>query len=549
MKTTTITMMLFLGFLLGSCETTDNTILEEEQLSIDNLEELWTEIQADLPRFVELTEHIGSKATRVEYMIFSYERAFGNERPPNIEFNKNAWESAYNNLLPNLDIAKAIATQNEERKYLGVINVLYSYVLMKMVDYYGDIIFTDLASNRPTLDSGEFIYDEAIRMLNEAIENFNEAGDDLATDYYYNNDFNKWIKLANTLKMEAHLNMRLVDPDAISKFNSIVQSGQFISEINDAFEYRYGSGLITADPIHPNYDKNYARHISDYQSNWLMHKMMELNDPRLRFYFYRQINCTPGATSTNGEFCEPREDRMRCSIQNRPGHYMPYMTFCGLDNGYWGRDHGNEDGIPPDGFFRTAPGIYPIGGKFDGEELTPFELNTGGSGLGITPIMLSSYVEFMRVEVALLNNELNTAKILLESGIRKSIDKVIPFANLDPDANLSVVPTTNDIDSFISNRINEFSNANETDRWNILSEQLFIAHYGNGTAAYNAYRRTGFPNNIQFHVDPNVGPFIRSLYYPSEVVNANPNIDQKPNVAVQVFWDTNPPFPNFPYSN
>ena len=36
--------------------------------------------------------------------------------------------------------------------------------------------------------------------------------------------------------------------------------------------------------------------------------------------------------------------------------------------GYWGRDHGNDEGTPPDNFTRTASGVYPAGGSFDGSE-------------------------------------------------------------------------------------------------------------------------------------------------------------------------------------
>ena len=87
---------------------------------------------------------------------------------------------------------------------------------------------------------------------------------------------------------------------------------------------------------------------------------------------------------------------------------------------------------------------------------------------------------------------------------------------------------------------------------NILGQQHFVAHYGNGSNSYNFYRRTGYPNTLQFTVDPNPGKFVRSFFYPADEANTNQNIAQKANVDLQVFWDTNPPSAQtggFPSSN
>ena len=63
--------------------------------------------------------------------------------------------------------------------------------------------------------------------------------------------------------------------------------------------------------------------------------------------------------------------------------------------------------------------------------------------------------------------------------------------------------------------------------------------YGNANDAYNTYRRTGFPSSLQPNIEPQPGSFIRSLYYPANFVETNNIVDQKANVEVKVFWDTN----------
>jgi hypothetical protein len=54
----------------------------------------------------------------------------------------------------------------------------------------------------------------------------------------------------------------------------------------------------------------------------------------------------------------------------------------------------------------------------------------------------------------------------------------------------------------------------------------FRAPLRNGTDAYNAYRRTGFPKRMQPNIDEKADGFIRSFLYPADV-GTNPNITQK----------------------
>ena len=75
------------------------------------------------------------------------------------------------------------------------------------------------------------------------------------------------------------------------------------------------------------------------------------------------------------------------------------------------------------------------------------------------------------------------------------------------------------------------------DKKNIVFEQFWIAMYGNGVDAYNAYRRTGFPTTLQPNMEPNPGSYIRSLYYPANYVETNNNASQKSDVTQTVFWD------------
>ena len=121
--------------------------------------------------------------------------------------------------------------------------------------------------------------------------------------------------------------------------------------------------------------------------------MFNDNDPRMRYYFYRQIQCTPGAIGADGVMCAVNLAQLQCSGQSAPQHYTPTMAYCNLDGGYWGRDHGNASGIPPDANLKTTWGLYPVGGSFDADQAAPVAtasgMPTNGNGAGITPIILS----------------------------------------------------------------------------------------------------------------------------------------------------------------
>ncbi|MGY8915960.1 MAG: SusD/RagB family nutrient-binding outer membrane lipoprotein, partial [Flavobacteriales bacterium] len=119
---------------------------------------------------------------------------------------------------------------------------------------------------------------------------------------------------------------------------------------------------------------------------------------------------------------------------------------------------------------------------------------------------------------------------------------------LDSSADLSTAPTAADVANH-SAAIAAAFNADSTGGWNVLGQEFFTALYGNGIDAYNFYRRTGFPNNLQPSLEAQPGAFIRSVFYSANFVNNNSSVQQKADQTQQVFWDTNPASPAFPLSN
>ena len=74
----------------------------------------------------------------------------------------------------------------------------------------------------------------------------------------------------------------------------------------------------------------------------------------------------------------------------------------------------------------------------------------------------------------------------------------------------------------------------------IIMKEYYIALWGNGIDAFNNYRRTGKPGNMQLPIVSAPGAFTSSMFYPSVHVNRNNTAAQKTGVDKHVFWDTNP---------
>ncbi len=132
---------------------------------------------------------------------------------------------------------------------------------------------------------------------------------------------------------------------------------------SEDFQFRWGSNGNNGenpDTRHPRYSTSYtATGGGDYMSNSLMNYMRGTGwfgsnfDPRIMFYFHRQTNATPGIAGAPAD-----EETLECGLQTAPAHYAGYV-FCGVSNGWWGRDHGNDNGIPPDGFLKNFSRCIP----------------------------------------------------------------------------------------------------------------------------------------------------------------------------------------------
>ncbi|MCL6272619.1 SusD/RagB family nutrient-binding outer membrane lipoprotein [Muricauda sp. 2012CJ35-5] len=452
------------------------------------------------------------------------------------------WSNAYR-ILANIRTMQPLAEEAGLTHHLAIGEFIEAFLFVTMVDFFGDVPYSEAAiaddNFNPVADPGASIYDAALALLDQAIVNFNsDPSAKPPTDFYYAGDEDQWIKACNTLKMKIYLQRRLVDASAAASFNAIIAAGDYISDTEDDLIFQWGATSASQpDNRHPRYGINYTvSGAGEYMSNWLMNLMDTTDDPRIRYYFYRQNATVPGADGTPVD-----EQTLNCSLEPVPQHYLDFgTTFCNLPNGYWGRDHGDADGIPPDGLLRTTYGTYPVGGKFDDDSFEAIGLVAGAAGLGITNLLTAYNTDFMIAEMAMAAGDEPGAKTALLNALDKSVAKVQAFAaSRLGDADGSFQPDATAISDYRDAVEAAWDGADIEGKSNILGEQLFIASFGNGVEPYNFYRRTGFPTTLQPNLEPNPDVFIRSMYYPTNSVNNNSSISQKANQQQPVFWDNN----------
>jgi hypothetical protein len=556
-----ILITLFIAGVVSGCDKKLNRLLinpNDPTPETANTDLYLTQAQLSFAGFFNTASNFGMDLTRMTSMFGP--RYDNNWQPQSYD---GIWTTAYTGVLKHCNALIPIADGEKKYVHVGMAKVMKAYTLMTLVDMFGDVPFTEanlgVDNLNPKADPGASVYAACMTLLDEAIADFGKtsAAGPGTQDLFYGGNATRWRTAAKTLKLRALINTRMVDaPGNKTKIEALLTENDLIDTDAEDFEFKYSKKGANPNSRHPRYVADHtSTGAGTYIATYFMWSLAQEkgqgdanNDPRTRYYLYRQrIN-----------YAEVSENTINCFGQAYPGHYLtglsnPYtgstydMPFCLTISGFWGRDHGDDSGIPPDGQRRTTWGVYPMGGRFDNNQAANVAVDFGGLGAGIQPIWLSSFTEFMKSEYQLmLNSNSGNARTAMESGIRKSINKVINFPaaiGYSEAIPASRIPDAARIDGYVNKVLNAYDiQTNDDGRLGIIMKEYFMALWGNGLDAYNMYRRTNKPANIQLVVgEPDPGVFINSHLYPSVFVNRNLNAQQKSSVGVQVFWDKNPP--------
>lgn len=472
------------------------------------------------------------------------------------------WSSAYENVLVNAETMIKLAEEKNLTTHIAVGKILSAYVYLTLVDVFGDVPRTEALKGtegnfNPVADGGESVYNYAITLLDEArtelAKTGTAAGLALVRDIYYGGNRARWNALANTLELKAQLNLSQLPARkaaADARIATLLTTDLIDTEAEN-FTYKYSSTTVPVSR-HPMYRQYYdpiRGQAGGYIANYFLYELFQgkrdpgdptiiVQDPRWRYYFYRQVGSIAQALAI-----DPKS--LGCAPGAPPQHYTDagVKMFCVFDPGFYGRDHGDGFGIPPDGPVLTAAGVYPAGGKIDNTTVTnaTFASSTiqgdGANGAGIQPIFMSWFTDFMKAEILARGGDAAGAKTAMNNGINNSITQIRTFATskgqvLSPGREPSTTAYLAAVSALYDNAANKLD---------VIGKEFYISCWGNGIEAYNNYRRTSAPRDLQPTLQTNPGPFYRSYVYPATYVNLNDNASQKDfNATNKVFWDTNP---------
>jgi len=405
------------------------------------------------------------------------------------------WLDVYR-LRENTAIIESLA-ENEDNLlfHRGIARILQAYSMATLVDYLGDIPFSeanDPNNFNPAADDDEAIYTEILTTIDLAIADFNNATVAPNLDLYYNGDKEKWIKAANSLKFRLYLNTRNTNG-----INTLLSSRNLIDSETDDFQFQYTNVQVPADSRHPYFQRGYdpTDGQGEYIGNFFMSLLKDsksVRDPRLRYYFYRQTSMEPG------------------SLIDCTGD--PIFDFCYIGEFYLGRDHGDDSPSPNDRFLKTIYGIYPGGGAFDGNNPIRGSDSSNLGGAGVFPVLLSSYMNFLKAEAALALGTNGDAMALLEAGIRSSMNKVIALGELSEVMNTIVIEddpnttavneertirdlfaaTQTDVDRYVAEVMAEYQTADISRKLDIVMREYYIGrccgqeYFTNPTTGYKS---------------------------------------------------------------
>ena len=125
----------------------------------------------------------------------------------------DAWTDTYENILNEIQIAKASALEQGLNHYLGVLYVMEAYTLMIATDVWDDMPYTDALKGvdalNPVFDTQASIYSTVYSLLDQAIGLFNGPSGTVvpgSEDVFYGGNIDLWERAAHAIIARGKMN-------------------------------------------------------------------------------------------------------------------------------------------------------------------------------------------------------------------------------------------------------------------------------------------------------------------------------------------------------
>ncbi|MCS6928191.1 MAG: SusD/RagB family nutrient-binding outer membrane lipoprotein [Saprospiraceae bacterium] len=222
------------------------------------------------------------------------------------------WDDIYLNIIPNANeiIKKANATGSPY--YAGIAKVIIAYNLGLGTSLWENIPFKEadnqLTKLQPSYDTQESIYNEILRLLDEAIADLNSPTSTSrpgADDLIYKGDIAKWLKAAHSLKARYLLHLaKKRGPGVYADILSALSRG--ISSNSEDFQLIYNDRNLSRwhQVALANNTGNFTTNFSATFINLMNGTRQGVVDPRLPIHAFKTVasdtiyyGMTPGAAT------------------------------------------------------------------------------------------------------------------------------------------------------------------------------------------------------------------------------------------------------------
>lgn len=456
------------------------------------------------------------------------------------------WRSLYAGALTDLNIIIESGTEAGDLEFVGIAQVMKSFIFASMVDVWGDVPYfeANLGSENPfpTFDGGQEIYTDVLSLLDMAITNLAGGGTDPgASDFMYGGDQAAWIRVANTLKFRMYNNMNQLAGGFGTELQALVNGGNLIGNLTQDWEFGYGTSF-TPENRNPAFAQEWSIGGAFYYIDPFFYETMRnadsfghgglllgVSDPRIPYYFYNQLPFGAG----DGD----AENPVAYGPSSSGSAFLSIYSYSFNIDPNEGFDQSSS---------QTVAGLYATGGAYDagagGVVSNAATLAAGQvTGLGIMAQRLLTFDEllYMQAELAQLGQITvtgETARSLLGLAIDAS------FAKLNQVAAEGGAPLITDAsrDAYRDAVLVAFDGA--TDPLQVIMTSKWVSMFGNSLVSYNDYRRTGYPvlhdgNTDNLNVTVQTRAFPVSFPYDVTNLTLNPNAPAQRIVATaNVFW-------------
>jgi hypothetical protein len=348
------------------------------------------------------------------------------------------WDNGYQT-LQNVQDMYDLATAQKLDNYRGVALVMRALIFARLTDCYGDLPYSQalMAKADPPVYSPKYdrqadIYVGITNELRRADSLLGPNGGYLRNDILYNNDYTKWKKLANTLRMRLLMReSNKVNPSADMQemLNDTAMYPLFASNDDNA-ALTYSS----APNISPITNQRSAFFLDRRLSRTLADEMNSTNDPRLPVYAQPTV----------------------VSVNNGTSNYV------GVRNGETDANLSSniDDSV-------SALGIIYYNG-----------LNVAVPSQGL--VMTYSELQFILAEAAQRGWITGNPQTYYEAGIKASVDYYSKISGIA----LTVTP------AFLSQPGIAYDPA---DGLRLIGTQKWVALYFNDLQGWMEWKRTGYP--------------------------------------------------------